>query len=177
MATNFQPIRHERLTSSDIDLPPDEKRKLPGPTVLSEIYKCEEFFCLDIKDHRDKHMTLMAKSLPRLRKMLNYFKGYPREKIEELFPTKILSWRRIFGTVCKTCGDICRKHATLERFGCAKCGTWVPFMGDAFVKQEKKPAEKKSAKKPKKVVEEKPADPPKPMSRLMERMKQNKEKP
>lgn len=179
MATNFTRVAKEDLISKDIDLPPEEKKELPPPKILSDVYETDDRVCIDIEDYLGRNWTIVAVKRTTLRQKLRYFKTLPVEVLEALFPVPILAWRKIKGKSCGVCGDICRVHPRLEVFGCAKCNT----TGGCFIEVVRKVTPKtesstdeKPAKKPKakKIVEEKPATVEKPMSRLMQKMKQNK---
>lgn len=132
--TNFQQVFNEERISKDIDLPPEEKKKLPPPKILSDVYMIGKKFCVDIEDHRGQKWTLVALKRSQLRRKLRYFKTLPRDLIWDLLP---------------------RQPQAVA---------------------EPRPTDEKPAKKPKakKIVEEKPATVEKPMSRLMQKMKQNK---
>lgn len=131
---NFQQVFNEERISKDIDLPPEEKKQLPPPTILGEVYMIDKKFCIDIEDHRGQKWTLVGFKRSHLRRKLRYFKTLPRELIWDLLP---------------------RQPQAVA---------------------EPRPLDEKPAKKPKpkKIVEEKPAPVEKPMSRLMQKMKQNK---
>lgn len=122
MPTNFSPLLSVTSISSGLDIPSEDKKRLPPPEILSEPYDCEGMLCVDIKDHLGRHWSIAALKRAHLRRKLRYFKSLPREVINRLLPTP---------SKATTCPD--------------------------------------------KSTEEKTATNPKPMSRLMERMKQNKE--
>lgn len=132
--TNFTPVYKEANLFKKIDLPPEEKKKLPPPKILSDVYVDDSKFCLDIEDYLGRKWTLVGHKRFHLRRKLRYFKTLPRELIWDLLP---------------------RQSQAVA---------------------EPRPLDEKPAKKPraKKIVEEKPATVEKPMSRLMQKMKQNK---
>lgn len=135
MPTNFTPVFKEASLFKSIDLPAEEKKKLPPPKILSHVYDDGGKFCIDIEDHLGRKWTLVGFKAFHLRRKLRYFKTLPRELIWELLP---------------------RQPQSVA---------------------EPRPLDEKPAKKPKakKIAEEKPAPVEKPMSRLMQKMKGNKQ--
>ena len=121
--------------------PPEDKKLLPPPTLLSGVYQSGNRICIDIEDHLGRMWTLVALKRSQFRRRLMYFKTLPRDVIDKLLPPEVT------------------KKPPAE-----------PVAPPA------KPLDEKPAKKPKpkKIVEEKPAPVEKPISRLMQKMKQNK---
>lgn len=142
MRTNFQQVVNESRISKNIDLPPEQKKLLPPPKILSEVYVIGKRFCVDIEDHLGQKWTIVSVKRTKLRQKLRYFKTLPREVIWSLIPR-------------------------MEPQVSQEAKPPVETPADPVAK----PAKVKKTKK----VEEKPAAPePKPLSRLMQRMKQNK---
>ena len=142
MRTNFQQVVNESRISKNIDLPPEQKKLLPPPKILSEVYVIGKRFCVDIEDHLGQKWTIVSVKRAKLRQKLRYFKTLPREVIWNLIPK-------------------------MEPQVSQEAKTPVDAPTEPVAKPPK-------AKKPKKVVEEPVAPEPKPLSRLMQRMKQNK---
>lgn len=196
---NFTRVGKVSRIGKGVDLPPDEKKKLPPPEFLSDVYQSDGFFVVDLKDNLGREWSLTAKTTGMLRKKLRYFKSLSNLMIEALLPIPISQWKRNKAFVCKVCGESQRIHPVVTLFGCAKCDSmeveFVPvavektvcpkcgrstsdvprskYCGDGSDKDNEHDWQRISPDAPKPQQTEKSAtDQPKRSSRLLEKMKQ-----
>lgn len=137
MPTNYPKHSDPTEISKHIALPPEEKKKLPAPELLSDVYESDGSLCIDIRDHEGKCWTLAAPSSEVLRKSLRYFKTLDRAKIEDVLPPSKMpmrAWRKMAGILCAKCGEFAKRKPTKKEviYGCVVCVTEGP-LGELFV--------------------------------------------
>lgn len=146
--SQYRRIFNQTKISADPSLTADQKKQLPPPELLSEIYEEGKLTCVDIRDHAGKFWTIVAPHWRSLRQKLRYFKSLPQETISGLFvglvaiELPMVQWTRAKGWQCVKCRTVARmKPREPGIWGCAGCATTGIAKGELFRKPIKPPKE------------------------------------
>lgn len=162
-------------TKLSASTPPEQRLSLPAPEVVSEVYRYDNLFAVDLRCHNGRFWSLVDTRLKELEYKLKYFKALDREVIRDLFmtfpksPMPIIQWMKAKGLRCVTCKLPARLKPNQDReiFGCAACGEGI--------QAEAVPVPKKTPDAGIPVTDAKPKEvPAKPQMNAMQRLRAKK---
>lgn len=109
------------------ELPPEERKAIPAPTLRSPVYRDGPAYLIDITDWLGRDWTLVSFTWTKLQSLLRYFKTLDRQVIKDLFaeirqePVPITLWvkRR---WKCRKCSKTVKCNpVNKQQWCCPKC--------------------------------------------------------
>lgn len=133
------PLKYRKLMNQELackGVPPEERRALPAPKLLSGIYQEGKLYVIDIEVPEGKKWCLASVNKGMLRRKLLYFRALGRDVVYGLLPAipvTMMQWKRVKGWKCSTCGGHAReKIGDKSVWGCASCQIETPKDGQTI---------------------------------------------